>query len=42
VAPGDDPQALQALWQATAERVTAYYRDEVVERRSHPALHSNE
>jgi NAD(P)-dependent dehydrogenase (short-subunit alcohol dehydrogenase family) len=36
VAPGDDPQALQALWQATAERVAAFYRDEVVERRSHP------
>jgi NAD(P)-dependent dehydrogenase (short-subunit alcohol dehydrogenase family) len=40
VAPGDDPQALQALWQATAERVAAFYREEVVERRSHPALHS--
>ena len=24
VAPGDDPQALQALWQATAERVAAF------------------
>jgi NAD(P)-dependent dehydrogenase (short-subunit alcohol dehydrogenase family) len=42
VAPGDDPRALQALWQATEERVAGFYRDEVVERRSHPALHSNE
>jgi len=39
VAPGD-PQALQALWWATAERVAAFYQDEVVERRFHPALHS--
>jgi NAD(P)-dependent dehydrogenase (short-subunit alcohol dehydrogenase family) len=34
VAPGDDPQALQALWQATAERVAAFYQGAVVERRS--------
>jgi len=34
VAPGDDRQAQQALWQATAERVAAFTRDEVVERRS--------
>ncbi|HWK43690.1 MAG TPA: SDR family NAD(P)-dependent oxidoreductase [Stellaceae bacterium] len=34
VAPGTDPQARQALWQATAERVAAFSRDEVVERRS--------
>jgi NAD(P)-dependent dehydrogenase (short-subunit alcohol dehydrogenase family) len=41
VAPGDDPQALQTLWQATTERVAAFYRNEVMERRSLPALHSN-
>ena len=34
VAPGDDRQAQQALWQATAERVAAFTRDEVVKRRS--------
>jgi NAD(P)-dependent dehydrogenase (short-subunit alcohol dehydrogenase family) len=34
VAPGADPQAQQALWQATAERVAAFSRGEVVERRS--------
>jgi NAD(P)-dependent dehydrogenase (short-subunit alcohol dehydrogenase family) len=34
VAPGTDPQAQQALWQATAERVAAFSRDEVVERDS--------
>jgi NAD(P)-dependent dehydrogenase (short-subunit alcohol dehydrogenase family) len=34
VAPGADRQAQQALWQATAERVAAFSRDEVVERRS--------
>ncbi|WP_158817739.1 SDR family NAD(P)-dependent oxidoreductase [Methylocapsa sp. S129] len=30
-APGADPQARQMLWQATAERVAAFSRDEVVE-----------
>jgi NAD(P)-dependent dehydrogenase (short-subunit alcohol dehydrogenase family) len=34
VAPGADRQAQQALWQATAERVAAFCRDEVVERGS--------
>jgi NAD(P)-dependent dehydrogenase (short-subunit alcohol dehydrogenase family) len=34
VAPGADPQAQQALWQATAERVAAFSRDEAVGRRS--------
>jgi NAD(P)-dependent dehydrogenase (short-subunit alcohol dehydrogenase family) len=34
VAPGDDRQAQQALWQATGERVAAFTRDAVVERRS--------
>jgi len=34
VAPGADRQAQQALWRATAERVAAFSRDEVVERRS--------
>jgi NAD(P)-dependent dehydrogenase (short-subunit alcohol dehydrogenase family) len=34
VAPGTDPQAQQALWQATAERVAAFSRDEIVERDS--------
>jgi NAD(P)-dependent dehydrogenase (short-subunit alcohol dehydrogenase family) len=32
VAPGNDPRAQQALWQATAERVAAFTQDEVVER----------
>jgi NAD(P)-dependent dehydrogenase (short-subunit alcohol dehydrogenase family) len=32
-APGADPQAQQALWQATAERVAAFIRAEVVEAR---------
>jgi NAD(P)-dependent dehydrogenase (short-subunit alcohol dehydrogenase family) len=32
VAPGNDPKAQQALWQATAERVAAFTQDEVVER----------
>ena len=34
VAPGADPQAQQALWQATAERVAAFSRGEGVESRS--------
>jgi NAD(P)-dependent dehydrogenase (short-subunit alcohol dehydrogenase family) len=34
VAPGADRQAQQALWQATAERVAAFSRDEIIERRS--------
>jgi NAD(P)-dependent dehydrogenase (short-subunit alcohol dehydrogenase family) len=29
VAPGADPQAQQTLWQATAERVTAFSREEI-------------
>jgi hypothetical protein len=33
VSPGDDPKAQQALWQATAERVAAFSRDEAVESR---------
>jgi NAD(P)-dependent dehydrogenase (short-subunit alcohol dehydrogenase family) len=32
VSPGNDPKAQQALWQATAERVAAFGRDEAVER----------
>jgi len=32
VSPGNDPEAQQALWQATAERVAAFSRDEAVER----------
>ncbi|HEY5753901.1 MAG TPA: SDR family NAD(P)-dependent oxidoreductase [Chthoniobacterales bacterium] len=34
VAPGADPQAQQALWQATAERVAALSRHEAVRRHS--------
>jgi NAD(P)-dependent dehydrogenase (short-subunit alcohol dehydrogenase family) len=34
VAPGADQQAQRALWQATAERVAAFSRNEVAERRS--------
>jgi NAD(P)-dependent dehydrogenase (short-subunit alcohol dehydrogenase family) len=34
VAPGADPQAQQALWQATAEQIAAFSRNEVVERRT--------
>jgi NAD(P)-dependent dehydrogenase (short-subunit alcohol dehydrogenase family) len=33
VAPGADRQAQQALWQATAERVAGFSRDEIVDRR---------
>jgi hypothetical protein len=29
VAPGADPQAQQSLWQATAERVAAFSREEI-------------
>ncbi len=32
VAPGADPQLQQALWQATADRVAAFSRDEVAEK----------
>jgi hypothetical protein len=34
VAPGADRQAQQALWQATAERVAGFSRDEIVDRRA--------
>jgi NAD(P)-dependent dehydrogenase (short-subunit alcohol dehydrogenase family) len=34
VAPGADRQAQRALWQATAERVAGFSRDDVVERRT--------
>ena len=34
VSPGADPQAQQALWQATAQRVAIFSRDDDVERRS--------
>jgi NAD(P)-dependent dehydrogenase (short-subunit alcohol dehydrogenase family) len=34
VAPGADPQAQRSLWQATAERVAAFSRDQPIERRA--------
>ena len=34
VTPGADPQAQQALWQATAKQIAAFCGDEVVQRRS--------